>query len=102
VHAGTLEALSEFARVDLAEVEPGAQMAISLTSSYDPGIEAQSLHTSEVDGIYADTTFYSIQEKGEYEIQVVYEYPGDVAIAGDCSAIFEGQTNSATVNFIVE
>ena len=100
VHADALEALSEFVRVDLQEVEPGAQATISLTSSYDPGIEAQALHTSEVDGIYADATFYSIQEPGSYEVQVVYEYPGEAS--DDCSAVFQGQTNNATVNFVVE
>ncbi len=97
---GTLEALSEFVRVDLAEVEPGAQATIALTSSYDPGIEAQALHTSEVDSIYADATFYSIQEPGSYEVVVAYEYPG--AVSDDCSALFVGQTNTAAVNFIVE
>jgi len=100
VHTGTLEALSEFVRADLTEVEPGAQVAIPLTSSYDPGIEAQALHTSEVDGIYADATFYSIQEPGNYEVQVAYQYPGEVS--DDCQAVFMGQSNSATVNFTIE
>lgn len=100
VDADFLEALAEFVRVDLESVNPGEKTTIVLTSSYDPGIEAQALHTSEINGISAMTTFYSVEEPGEYEIQMNYEYSGNDS--SDCSAIFQGQTNAATVNFIVE
>lgn len=100
VHADILEALSMFVRADLVEVQPGAQATIDLTSSYDPGIQAQALHVSKVDDIYADATFYSIQEPGSYEVHVVYEYPGEVS--EDCPAVFMGQSNTATVNFVIE
>ncbi|MDX1535807.1 MAG: methane monooxygenase/ammonia monooxygenase subunit B [Candidatus Spechtbacterales bacterium] len=99
VHSEFLEALSELVKADLEEVAPGDNMTIDIKSSNDPGLGSETLHTSQVDGIAATTTFYSIEEPGNYEVIVAYEYPGEPS--DTCPNVFEGETNTAIVEFMV-
>ena len=94
-----IEALYSLVRADLKEVGPGEAMDIELVSTQDPGLGARALYAIRIDGTAGMSTFYAIEQPGEYEVQVAYEYEGESST--ECENIYMGPTNTSTVTFSV-
>lgn len=94
-----ITALPELMKFELAEVAAGKSMDITLISAEDPGLAANALSSTEVDGTAGKTTYYDISKPGAYEIEVAYQY--DSGPSDTCANAFKGSTSAAKVAFTV-
>ena len=94
-----ITSLAEMIKSKLKQLAPGEKMEIALSSSEDPGLKAQALYTTALDKTSGLATFYGVQLPGTYQIELAYEYLGEPS--ADCSDVFRGITNTATVSFTV-
>lgn len=94
-----ITALPALVQFELAEIDTGESMDITLASADDPGLAANALSSTEVDGTAGKTTYYDISKPGAYEIEVAYQY--DSGPSDTCANAFKGSTNAAKVAFTV-
>lgn len=94
-----ITSLSEILKSNLVEISPGESLDITFASQADAGLGKQALKTTALDDGRGLSTFYDVETPGDYAVELVYEYAGPES--SDCSLIFSGATNSATVNFKV-
>ena len=95
-----ITSFSEILKSRLVSVAPGDNIDFNLASSFDPGLDAQALSTTMPEDTIGLDTFYNIEEPGQYEVDLVYEYVGEPS--DECENILDGSTNVATVTFKVE
>lgn len=99
VPADYIEAFPMLLEISLGAVNPGEDVHLTLTSENDPGLGARVLSTTALEDGVGVMTFYNIEEVGNYEIELAYEYTGPAS--SDCSDVFRGPTNTASIAFTV-
>ena len=80
-------------------VNPGESLDITLSSELDDGLQKQALRTTSLDDGRGKAMFYDIEPPGDYQLKLVYEYPGPKS--PNCAHVFGEETNSAVVTFTV-
>ncbi len=83
----------------LTTLPPGENLNTEIASSVDRGLGGQALKTTALDNDRGKATFYDVERPGDYEVELVYEYPGPSS--SDCPDVFEGKTSPATATFTV-
>jgi len=83
----------------LKKLPSGEEMKSSLSSSLDAGLGARALKTTALENGRGMSTFYDVSGPGNYELELVYEYPGNSI--DNCPNVFSGPSNSATITFAV-
>lgn len=91
--------LDEILGVSLVPINPGENLNISLRSAIDEGLGGQTLRTTALDEGRGLAMFYNVQVPGNYELEIVYKYPGPKS--SECPDVFKGETNAASVKFTV-
>lgn len=86
-------------QAELVEVAADRSMTISLASAEDPGLGAEALSATAVDGSAGKTAFYDISKPGTYAVRVAYRHDGKPSDA--CKNVFTKMTNTADVSFTV-
>lgn len=95
-----LTSFSEIIKSRLTSVAPGEVLEFVLTSSFDPGLGVEALSITKPDGTSGIATFYNVQEPGEYEATLVYEYV--VEPSDDCKDVLRGSISAPAITFTVE
>ncbi|MDO8537135.1 MAG: hypothetical protein Q7R94_02730, partial [bacterium] len=85
--------------VSLVPVKPGESLDIMLSSELDDGLQKQALRTTSLDDGRGIAMFYDIETPGDYQLKLVYEYPGPKS--SNCAHVFGEETNIAVVTFTV-
>lgn len=94
-----ITSLSEMMKAKLKRIAPGESTAVALSSSQDPGLDANAFYSTTPKGTYGMSTFYKVGAAGTYEMKIAYEYPGEPS--HDCPDVFKKTIESATVTFTV-
>ena len=89
----------EMLEVSLKTVVPGESMDIVMVSRVDPGLGRQALRTTTLEDGRGIGMFYDVETPGDYNLELIYEYPGP-PFAG-CPSIFQGATNIVRATFTV-
>lgn len=98
-NADYIEALPILLMTNLEPVASGKSLTLALESEHDPGLGSRALGTTVVDGNDGILTLYDVGQPGQYTIELAYHYAG--LVSDECTAVFEGPSNTATITFTV-
>ncbi|MDX1607742.1 MAG: hypothetical protein R3251_00830 [Candidatus Spechtbacterales bacterium] len=99
VDANYLAPLPMLLEASLEDLPVGGDTHVVLSSEHDSGLDARAFTTTELEGDTGFITFYDISEPGEYNLELVYQYPGPDS--ENCENVFFGPSNVQNITFTV-